>query len=203
MGATDGEGVSFGSGRVGLAVMRLQPLHRGHAALISLMLSDCDIGIVAVGSTQVSGVDRHPFTFAQREAMLQALFPSVRCVPLVDMGSDPASTDWVDYVLGAVQMRGLPSPTDCYAGSPGDARWYMSRFARLTDPMVRSGLAATYTSTVTNRRLHVFDRQASILPPAEELRALIEQDDPAWQAHVPARLAGYIEAHYPGGLRGR
>lgn len=192
----------IGCGRVGLAVMRMQPPHRGHMSLINLMRSDCDVAIVAIGSTQLSRMVRHPFTFDQRVDMVRAVFGSgIKPLPLVDIDSNVHTDDWVDYVLDKIRKLNLPQPTDLYTGSTGDAKWYVNRFAKITDPMTQVGTIKTYTAPETGRRLHILDRQSSGLPPAEEIRSLIERRDEEWKNYVPARLINYIEWNYPPELR--
>lgn len=191
----------IGSGRVGLVVARMQPPHRGHMNLINLARSDCDTAIVAFGSTQHSRVVRHPFTFEQRVEMIKAVFGNtIKPLPLVDIDSNVNTDDWVDYVLDKVRKLNLPEPTDFYTGSVQDAKWYVSRFAQLTDPMTEVGFTRTYQSP-TGKRLHIMDRALFKLPPAEEIRSLIERRDAEWKNYVPARLTEYVEWNYPPDLR--
>lgn len=190
------------SGRVGLAVMRVQPLHRGHARLLEVMLQDCDTLIVGVGSTQHHGVPLHPFTFQQRIEMLKSIFgDSVKPIPLVDIESQLATDDWVDYVLEKARKLNLPTPTDYYTGSAQDAKWYVNRFAQLTDPVQEVAGVRCYTNPTTGRRLHVVERAVTGYPSATEIRGLVEQRDTEWHNYVPARLVKYIEWHYPPHLR--
>ncbi len=191
----------IGSGRVGLVVARMQPPHRGHMNLINLARSDCDVAIVAFGSTQHSRVVRHPFTFEQRVDMIKAVFGNtIKPLPLVDIDSNVNTDDWVDYVLDKVRKLNLPEPTDFYTGSVQDAKWYVNRFAQLTDPMVQVGFTRSYHAP-TGKRLHIMDRSLFNLPPAEEIRSLIERRDPEWRNYVPSRIADYVEWNYPPDLR--
>lgn len=195
------EAPHIGSGRIGLVVARMQPPHRGHMNLINLARSDCDTAIVAFGSTQHSRVVRHPFTFEQRVEMIKAVFGNtIKPLPLVDIDSNVNTDDWVDYVLDKIRKLNLPEPTDFYTGSVQDAKWYTSRFAQLTDPMIEVGFTRTYTAA-SGKRLHIMDRALFNLPPAEEIRSLIERRDPEWQNYVPARLTEYVEWNYPPDLR--
>lgn len=192
----------IGSGRVGLAVMRMQPPHRGHMNLIQQMRQDCDVCIVAFGTTQISRVVRHPFTFSERLEMVRAVFGTgIKPLPLVDIDSNISTDDWVDYVLDKVRKLNLPEPTDYYTGSVQDAKWYVSRFAKLDDPMSEVGMLKSYASATTGKRLHILDRAKFDIPPAEEIRSLIERRDPEWRTYVPARLISYIEQNYPPELR--
>lgn len=197
-----GDSKLIGSGRTGLAVMRMQPPHRGHLSLISRMQQDCDTVIIAFGSTQRARVARHPFTYAERVAMVRAIIgDGFRPVPLTDIEERPASTDWVDHVLAKVQAAGLPEPTDFYTGSQLDGAWYVERFAQPDDPVHELAASRSYHSRTTGKRLHVIDRVLSTLPAAAALRHLIERREDGWQRYVPERLVAYIEAHYPPELR--
>ncbi len=192
----------IGSGRIGLAVMRMQVPHRGHMNLISRMKQDCDTVIIAFGSTQLSRVVRHPFTFEQRVEMVRAVFgDGFKPLPLVDIDSQYSTDDWCDYVLDKVRKLNLPEPTDFYTGSPQDAKWYVNRFAQLEDPMDEMAMTRSYHSDVTGKRLHIIDRALSTLPPAEELRSLIERRDTEWYRYVPERIIDFIERNYPPELR--
>lgn len=196
------ENEHIGSGRVGLAVMRMQPPHRGHMNLISRMKQDCDTVIIAFGSTQLSRQVRHPFTFEERVEMVRAVFgDGFKPLPLIDIDSQLSSHDWVDYVLDKIRKLNLPAPTDFYTGSPQDAKWYTSRFATLEDEMVEVASTRSYYSAKSDRRLHIIDRVMSTLPPAEEIRSLIERRDDEWHRYVPERIIDYIEWNYPPELR--
>lgn len=195
------ESPHIGSGRVGLAVMRMQPPHRGHMNLINRMKQDCDTVIIAFGSTQLSRVVRHPFTFEQRVEMVRSVFgDGFKPIPLVDIESQTVTDDWVEYVLDKIRKLNLPSPTDFYTGSPHDAKWYTSHFASIEGKATDIGLTRTYHGE-ENRRLHIIDRVLSTLPAAEELRSLIERRDPEWYSYVPERIIQYIEWNYPPELR--
>lgn len=190
------------TGRTGLAVMRGQPLHLGHAGLVSRMIQDCDTVIIGFGSTQLSGQVRNPFTFEQRVEMMRLIFGDrFKPIPLVDIDSPTSSGEWADYVLAKIGKMQLPEPTDYYTGSPQDAKWYTQHFAYLEDPEIRIGLMTTHSSAYTGKRLHLLDRVATGLPPAEEIRSLIERRDDEWQRYVPGRLVSYIERNYPPILR--
>lgn len=196
------ESPHLGSGRIGLAIMRMQPPHRGHMNLINRMKQDCDTVIIAFGSTQLSRAVRNPFTFEQRVKMVRAVFSDgFKPLPLVDIDSQYSTDDWVDYVLEKIRKLNLPAPTDFYTGSPQDAKWYTSRFAKLDDEMDEVAMTRSYASLDTGRRLHIVDRVMSTLPPAEEIRSLIERRDPEWYRYVPTRIIDYIEWNYPPELR--
>jgi nicotinamide-nucleotide adenylyltransferase len=112
--------------KIGLAVMRLQPFHEGHAILIRRMLQMCDEAVIAVGSTQESGTARNPYTYEERRMMIQNAFPeakNLRILPLTDIGAK-SKREWVDYLMGELDKAGVPHPTHYFSGSDEDAGWY-------------------------------------------------------------------------------
>lgn len=190
------------NGRIGLVVAELQTLHWGHVRLLSQMLGTCDKGIIAIGSTQAHGVPGHPFTFDQRKEMVQAIFrDAFSFLPLQDIDASLETGDWIAYVLGRIRALGLPEPTDYFTGSAIDARHYTAHFAALDDPRLPAGLARTYESRTTGRRLHIVDRSDRPELAGREIRFLIESRDPEWHHYVPPKLWRYVEAHYPPHLR--
>ena len=60
--------------KVGLAIMRMQPLHNGHYELISRMLKEMDTIIIGLGSIQETHTINNPFTPKQRREMLEKVF---------------------------------------------------------------------------------------------------------------------------------
>ena len=49
--------------KVGLAVMRMQPMHNGHYELISRMMKEMDVVIIGLGSIQETLTINNPFIF--------------------------------------------------------------------------------------------------------------------------------------------
>lgn len=190
------------SGRTGLAVLRGQPLHLGHAALIARMIADCDTVIIGFGSTQLHGESQNPFTFDERLAAMRIVFGDrFRPLQLVDIGAATSSNEWADYVIAKAKKMNLPEPTDYYTGSPQDAKWYTNRFAGPGDCEIAVGPVTSFTSAFTGKRLHIIDRSASGVPSASDIRSLIELRDDEWKQYVPARLIPFIEEKYPASLR--
>jgi hypothetical protein len=190
------------SGRVGLIVADLQVVHWGHVRLLMEMAGSCDTGILAIGSTQLHGVEGHPFSFDERKEMVQAIFGTqFKILPLQDIDASLETGDWLKYVLSRIASASLPAPTDYFTGSPIDARFYTEHFAGLDDPSVSNGPVRSFTSAATGRRLHIVDRASAPNLSGGEIRHLIEARDPEWRHYVPARLWNYIERHYPPHLR--
>lgn len=190
------------SGRVGLVVADLQTVHWGHVRLLMEMAASCDTGILAIGSTQLHGVEGHPFSFDQRKEMVQAIFSTqLKILPLQDIDASLETGDWLRYVLSRIASANLPAPTDFFTGSAIDARFYTDYFASLEDPSVSNGPVRTFSSPTKDRRLHIVDRASSLSLSGREIRHLIEARDPEWRNYVPAKLWNYVERHYPPHLR--
>lgn len=190
------------TGRVGLAVAEMQVVHHGHADLIHQMTMICDTVVVALGSCQLHGVPGHPFPFEQRKEMLQILFGDrLKFLALEDIDASVDTDDWWTYVASRIRSNNLPEPTDFFTGSAIDARFYTKVFATLDDPATTTGRVTTRTSPRTGRRLHLLDRDRTPELKGREIRFLIESRDESWKAHVPQRLWGWIERHYPPQLR--
>jgi len=115
--------------RIGLAVMRLQPLHEGHQILINQMLKTCESVVIGVGSTQESGTTRNPFSFEARYGMLKEVYSKeidsgvMRVIPLIDIGAK-YHAQWIEYLTSTLKTHQLPLPTDYFSGSLEDASWY-------------------------------------------------------------------------------
>src|SRR5215475_4543164 len=140
--------------RTGLIVADFQTLHWGHVRLLTQMLGSVDLGIVALGSTQLHGVGGHPFSFDQKKEMVQALFgDTFRFLPLQDIDASLETGDWLNYVMSRIRSAGLPEPTDYFTGSEIDARYYTAHFADLRDPAQPNADTTTYRNAATDRQL--------------------------------------------------
>ncbi|MFA5489924.1 MAG: hypothetical protein WC284_12005 [Candidimonas sp.] len=201
--------------RVALAIMRIQPLHKGHTLLIQRMLEDNDVVIIGIGSAQLSGVMGNPFPWDIRKQMIDRVFgrrlpstdaiedlqPSdrLRIVPIADIGAMDDTSDWVNYVLEKIESMKMPLPTDYYGGSKIDARWYWPYFVG-ESPIEYNSSEETIIDS-GDRRIHLLNRDSNNFISATEIRTLIEMRDPEWKLWVPARIHDIVEEHYPGKFR--
>lgn len=86
--------------RVGLAIMRLQPLHKGHQQIIDAMLAENEKAVLMLGSVGVID-ENNPYSYEERVAMIQALYGKeiktgrLMIGGLKDIHNLPK---WVDYV---------------------------------------------------------------------------------------------------------
>lgn len=189
--------------RVGLMVTRGQGIHLGHTALHAQMLVDNSRNIMAFGSSEKSGVFGNPFTPEQKRRAIQGLWGTAfKMIELQDIGASDRATDWGDYVFDRIARNQLPEPTDIYAGSKTEARWYEHHFASLKGhPSFRRGAFEVWENPVTGKRIHILDRALTPDLSASQVRTLIEQRDPSWRELVPAKLWNFYEWEYPPHLR--
>lgn len=186
--------------RTALAVMRTQPLHKGHCWIIGEMIQQADTVIVGLGSADKAASRSNPFTVDLRIEQIKNVFGKrVKCIPFNDLGATPDKSDWIDYVLQKIGALGLPHPTDYYTGSKADAIWYSQRFFNPTMASDDMKLDQRfYDPTETQLRLlHIMDRDSNTFPSATELRAFIELRSDEWKQYVPAVNHELIEENYP------
>lgn len=82
--------------RTALFLGRFQPLHRGHLSAIVDLLSEFDLVIVAIGSSEKSRTLENPFTVGERHAMAKAALmdegfkyeTQFKVVPVPDIDDD-------------------------------------------------------------------------------------------------------------------
>lgn len=189
--------------RVGLAVMDIQTLHRGHNNLLNEMRMSCDEAVIGLGSVRKFGTPGHPFTFEQRAEMVRTIHGDYfSFVALDDIDASRDITEWYSYVSAKIEKAGLPEPTDYFGGSRIDANWYFHAFASPDTGIEHaSPIARVYENPESGRRLHLVDRSLLGLPSGREVRLLIEMRDPEWKAYVPERLHAFVEQAYPPHLR--
>lgn len=185
---------------VGLAVMRTQPLHKGHTRIIDAMIQDSDVAIIGMGSCNISRTVHDPFTPDERKEMIRNVYGDrVKIIMLSDLGITPGKDDWVDYVLSKIHKLGLPSPSDYYSGSHGDSVWYKNRFTDYTGDG-NPGWQYEFVredGTVDFRKIHILDRSMNDVPAATDIRTLISMGDTSWKQWVPRVNHKFIEANFP------
>lgn len=112
--------------KIGLAIMRLQPLHEGHKILIKEMIDGCDIAVIAIGSAQESKTQKNPFSYEERKKMIFEAFGDEKklfAIPINDIGAK-TKKEWVEFVEKELAKNNLPLPTHYFTGSIEDAKWY-------------------------------------------------------------------------------
>jgi len=170
------------SRKIGLAIMRLQPLHSGHAHLLQRMLQDMEVVIIGLGSVQEYGSLLNPFTADQRKEFIQIVTnnsPKVKVVDLTDIG--PVSKQkWLSHVFGCIKEAGLPKPNYYYLGIQSDPGDY-----------VGAGM-----------QMKVVDRSEMGIGGTDICEGL-QLNDSTWEKYVPQELVSLIKQHFPRQLLGK
>jgi hypothetical protein len=188
--------------RIGLMITRGQIETLGHGGLKAQMMLDNSRNILCFGSCEKHSQAGNPLTVDQKKIAHQGLWgDAFKLCMLQDIGATDRSTDWADYVFGRIAANNMPEPTDLYAGSRHEARWYEAHFASLKgEPAYRRGQFDVWEDPNTGRRIHILDRQSDGIS-SSEVRTLIEQRDDSWKTMVAARLWDFYEWEYPPHLR--
>lgn len=174
--------------KVGLAVMRMQPMHDGHFNLISKMIREMDIVIIGLGSIQESGTVNNPYTPKQRREMIEKVFgqtgkhSKIKIVELKDLGACNHIT-WASFVFGKIDGMNLPTPTHYYAGSKHDASWFES----INEEFGKDTL-----------QIMIVDRlKDSICMSGTEVRKSILVGSDDWKEYTPPIITEYIIDNFP------
>lgn len=94
---------------VGLVVGRFQPLHFGHVAVLKQADAAVDELVVAIGSSQESGIERNPYDAATRRAMIEGVHDEVasarwRIVEVPDINDPPNWAGHCFRITGPVDV---------------------------------------------------------------------------------------------------
>lgn len=189
------------SKRIGLAIMRMHPLHNGHEIIINRMREECDVAIVGIGSCQKSREINNPFTYDERRDLIRTVYgDSVKIVPLNDLGTSTDTNEWCDYVLKKIKKIGLDEPTDYYAGSVADAIWYRNRFFNTT---VGSEIRLSKGDFINNfvgengfRLLHIENRNNNNIISATEIRTFLYNNFDDWKKYVNPLIHDKVVEYY-------
>lgn len=99
---------------IGLFIGRFQPLHLGHYSAMKYSLKNVDSLIVGVGSAQYADTVTNPFSFSEREKMIEYAFEDVsnkeklKIVAIPDLHNECI---WVEHVLSCT------GPVDLFFGN--------------------------------------------------------------------------------------
>jgi nicotinamide-nucleotide adenylyltransferase len=102
--------------RRGLMLGRFQPFHKGHLALTTQILSECDELVIIIGSAQFNFIDKDPFSAGERvlmihEALKEAGIDLSRCY-IIPVANDENNARWLAY------LRSMVPPFDVlYSGN--------------------------------------------------------------------------------------
>jgi nicotinamide-nucleotide adenylyltransferase len=115
--------------KCGLYLGRFQPLHKGHAFVISRMFCDCENVIIAVGSAQEEGTIRNPLSYSFRERLIRRAYgyydDRLTIVPIRDRDVYSDDSSWGDYLLKQISEYTDLKPDVIFEGDEDtNAHWY-------------------------------------------------------------------------------
>lgn len=148
----------------GLVVGRFQPLHHGHEQLIRQAIAACGDVTIAIGSSTEPQTARNPFSFEERAAMVEAVFPGLRVVGVPDIHDEAR---WVAHCLritGAVER------------AYGNDAQTLALFEKAGIPTSSPGLRERERWQATR------------------LRNQMAAGDPAWRDQVPDAVEALLDA---------
>lgn len=161
-----------------LAVMRAQPLHNGHLAIINRMISEHDNVTIGLGSCNKPVSDKNPWTGNDRKSMLRQIYGSrIKILMLDDLPHDEENA-WADYILNTMERLNIDKPEFYYSGSEFDSSWYKNRINNII----------------------IVDREGNDHLSGTEIRQLILDNDPRWKDHVPKLNHPLIEQKIKSGV---
>lgn len=154
---------------LGILVGRFQTLHSGHEMMVNTAVALCDEVGIFVGSSQESGTNKNPYSYALRAEMLHRVFgDAVRVCPLPDIGVGNTSA-WGDYVIENVEKQ----------------------FGRLPDLLVsgKESRRLDWFDSVNGLRIAELYIPKTIEISASQMRGFLIADDRAqWEAYVSPAL---------------
>ncbi|MUT65840.1 adenylyltransferase/cytidyltransferase family protein [Paenibacillus sp. NEAU-GSW1] len=168
--------------KYGFVLGRFQHVHIGHELMIDTALAVCERVLVLVGSAQLQGTERNPFSAERRIELLSRLYGErVQYAPLADYSHEnDHSHAWGAYLLGAVkscgQQQKFPALDLMVFGSDEErAAWFpkeeLAGIAQLSLPRSKQPISAT--------RLR---------------EALAKGDKPFWEHYVNPALHGEYDS---------
>lgn len=158
---------------IGLTVMRLQPLHKGHKRIIDTMLAENSQAFVLIGSANKKD-NNNPFSFELRRLMLAKVYAKevksgkLKVLPVNDINNPPK---WVAHVLS--QLDGI-KPDKYYAGTDQDG----------------------YLFAEKGFEIRSFDRNELNIS-ATMIREKLLAKDNSWKAFVPKAVIPIVETCFP------
>lgn len=137
-------------------ILRGQPFHLGHKAIIDAALEQAKEVIAVVGSSFAARSVRNPFTFEERRSMIKAVFPEdrVKVVPVSDYPYD--DNKWIaavqNVVNGAISWSADPVKIGLIGHEKDGTSYYLKIFPTWESVSVPNvdGINAT------DIRVHIF-----------------------------------------------
>jgi bifunctional NMN adenylyltransferase/nudix hydrolase len=133
---------------------RFQPFHNGHKAVIDAALKQAKEVVVVVGSSFAARNIRNPFTFEERKAMIESVFPAdrVKVVPVSDYPYD--DNKWVNAIQKIVDET-VPHAQDVglIGHSKDSTSYYLNIFPRWKNHVEVPNVAGINATDIRNNFL--------------------------------------------------
>lgn len=158
---------------IGLAIMRLQPLHKGHQRIINLMLAQNECSYIMIGSSDTID-ERNPWTFDERRLMIEKIYASqiangqLVVIGINDIHNPPK---WVEHVLTHLPQK----PDIYYCGKGQDAPLFIEKGFQVQE-INRDDFSLSAT----------------------QIRQKLSINDESWKKDVPTQLHSIIRKKQKG-----
>lgn len=141
---------------VGLICGRFQMMHKGHEKLIDTGLLLCDKLLIFVGSSQLSGTERNPFSVETRIRMLKEVYgdnPNVMIYGLADLSKeDGISPVWGKYLLENARKYLHKDPDIMiYGNDESRSSWFQREDLKNTSELIINRAQLTVSATMTRQ----------------------------------------------------
>ncbi len=110
--------------KVGLFIGRFQPFHNGHLDAIKVILNECDLILILIGSKQYSKTQDNPYSYEERKEMIENTLKNEGITKYKIIGLDDIHNDekWVDYL-----NKNSPKYDLIYTSNPGVHRLFSEK----------------------------------------------------------------------------
>jgi len=152
-----------------LYIGRFQPFHNGHLSAIEYMMNKgASPIIIGIGSAQLAGDEKNPFTYEQRRAMIDHVLEPIpnltyEIVAIPDIND---AEHWVEHVKGIA-----PEFDAVYTGNDYVRELFEKANDTVEDIPQLEGVSAT------------------------RVRELIKKNDPTWITLVPTAVSAHVDTN--------
>ncbi len=111
-----------------VSIMRAQPFHKGHQAVIDKALERAKEVVIVLGSSFQARSTKNPFTFDERKAMIKAVYPTAN-IKIVGVRDYPYDDNaWVSAVKESVNRVKTGKKTGLIGHAKDNSSYYLKIF---------------------------------------------------------------------------
>lgn len=133
---------------------RFQPFHNGHKAVVDTALQKAKEVVLVVGSSFQARSTKNPFTFEERKAMIESVYPNdsrLKVVPVMDYPYDDNA--WVSAVQDVVNKAKTGTKTGLIGHSKDHSSYYLKIFPDWKNHVEVDNVDGIDATTIRNRFL--------------------------------------------------